>query len=85
MPMKCSVSFPSASTTGTNFSDVRDSNDALEVPLGIGVAGYYEGLMLDVRGEYRFGWADHPLAIEPDGGTALADRWGVTGNLGYAF
>jgi hypothetical protein len=73
----------SLNTSSTNFSDVRGSTDAFEVPVGIGVAGYFSNLMLDVRGEYRFGWTNHDLITGT--GNPLMDRWGVTGNLGYAF
>ncbi len=75
----------SLNTSGTNFSDVIDHADAFEVPLGVGVAGYVEGVMLEARGEYRFGWADHDIVTQANGGTPLMDRWGVTGNIGYSF
>jgi hypothetical protein len=72
-------------TSGTNFSDVVDHADAFEIPLGVGVAGYVSGVMLEARGEYRFGWADHDIVTQSNGGTPLMDRWGVTGNIGYSF
>jgi hypothetical protein len=73
----------SLNTSNPNFSDVRDNSNALEVPVGIGLAGYYEGFMFDARGEYRFGWVDNNIL--GGSGTPLMDRWGVTGNLGYSF
>ncbi len=73
----------SLSTSGTNFSDVSSSTDAFEIPVGIGVGGYIDQLMLDVRGEYRFAWVDHDLIAGT--GNPLMDRWGVTGNIGYEF
>lgn len=76
----------SLNTSSTNLSDVSSSNDAFEIPVGIGGAAYFEGLMLDVRGEYRFGWTDHSIIPEQSGGSnPQADRWGVTGNIGYSF
>jgi hypothetical protein len=74
----------SLNTTSPNFSDVADHADALEVPVGIGIAGYVSGLMLDARGEYRFGWTDHDIIPGASGNNAM-DRWGVTGNIGYSF
>jgi hypothetical protein len=75
----------SLNTSGTNFSDVVSSSDAVEIPLGVGVAGYVGNLMLEARGEYRFGWVNHDIVTQSNGGTPLMDRWGVTGNIGYSF
>lgn len=75
----------SLNNSGANFSDVSNSNDTLEVPLGAGVGAYLSGLMLDVRGEYRFAWGDHTLVPTSSGGDSLLDRWAVTGNIGYSF
>jgi len=72
-------------TSGTNFSDVIDHAEAFELPVGVGVAGYVGGVMLEARGEYRFAWTDHDLVTGTSGTTPLMDRWGVTGNLGYSF
>jgi hypothetical protein len=71
--------------SGTNLSDVTSSVDVLEVPLGLGVASYIGQLMLDVRGEYRFAWGNQTLVPNSNGSSASLDRWGVTGNIGYAF
>jgi hypothetical protein len=76
----------SLSTSGTNFSDVATNSDAVEIPLGLGVGGYVAtNLMLDVRGEYRFAWVNHAIVPEIGTGTNVFDRWGVTGNIGYAW
>ena len=75
----------SLNNSGANFSDVSNSNDTLEVPLGAGVGAYLSGLMLDVRGEYRFAWGNHTLVPDSNGGDSLLDRWAVTGNIGYSF
>jgi hypothetical protein len=75
----------SLNTSRTNLSDVTESNDALEVPAGIGLAAYYDGLMMDVRGEYRWGWLDKAMIPSTSTSTSNANRWGVTGNIGYAF
>jgi hypothetical protein len=71
--------------SGPNLSDVRNSADALEVPLGIGLAGYISGVMLEARGEYRFGWTDHDIVPTVTGESPKMDRWDVTGNIGYEF
>jgi hypothetical protein len=71
-----------------NTSDIAEDDDVLEIPLGVGLAWKYKGLMLDARGEFR-------IATEEDmvpelTGVANADpasmhRWGVNANVGYAF
>jgi hypothetical protein len=59
------------------LADVDDSADVFEVPLGIGLAGYYQGFMGDLRAEYRWAWGDDWIADNDD-----MDRWNVTGNIG---
>jgi hypothetical protein len=65
------------------LSDIPDHVDAFELPIGIGIAAHWHGVMFDARGEYRIGWANRVLI--PDSGDNSVDRWGVTGNIGYAF
>lgn len=72
-----------------NFSDIRNNDNVLEFPVGLGVAGYWQGLTLDVRGEVRFA-VDEDLV--PKFGSTRADddfasmhRWGVTATVGYNF
>ena len=68
--------------TSTNFSDVSDSTDTFEVPVGAGVAMYSHNIAFDLRGEYRFGWSNH--SIVPEQSDRL-DRWAITSNGGIAF
>lgn len=75
----------SLSTSTANFSDVVDSTDTFEVPLGIGLATYAHGIMFDLRGEYRFCWADHAIVPDSSGGTPNLDRWAVISSAGVAF
>jgi hypothetical protein len=76
--------------TNTNFntSDVADSDDVFELPVGIGVAGYVAGFMADVRAEYRGTWDDDMFPSDNDRSDALIsqmDRWGVMANIGAEF
>lgn len=75
----------SLNNSGANLSDVTNNVDVFEVPVGVGLASYIGGLMLDVRGEYRFAWGNDTLVPNNNGSSASLDRWGVTGNIGYAF
>jgi hypothetical protein len=77
--------------TNTNFntSDVRDSDDVFEVPVGVGIAGYIMGFMADVRAEYRGAWGSDliPNLRGGDDNTIIgeADRWGVNASIGASF
>jgi len=64
------------------LSDVNDSADVFELPLGIGLAGYYQGFMADMRAEYRWGWGDELVVFSEDSGM---DRWNITANVGAEF
>lgn len=73
---------------GVNTSDVRDADDVLEIPMGVGLAYKYEGFMLDARGEFRAATGEDlmPSLSGLDGNSrAEMHRWGVNANIGYAF
>lgn len=73
---------------GINTSDVRDSDDVLEIPVGVGIAYKMEGFMFDARGEFRAATGEDlmPSLTDFDGNTAAEmHRWGVNANIGYAF
>jgi hypothetical protein len=76
--------------TDVNTSALSDADNVIEIPLGAGIAGRWQGLMLDLRGEYRFA-ADEdllPELLEDDVNTgefASMDRWGVNASVGYEF
>jgi hypothetical protein len=73
----------SITNSSQNTSDLIDNDDVLEIPLGVGVAAKYAGLMLDLRGEYRLANQDDLFAATPN--SDRADRWGVNANVGLAF
>ena len=72
----------------TNTSDVNDSDDVLEIPVGAGIAYRYRGFILDARGEFRPSTNGDlmPSLTQPGPFTtdsrASLDRWGVTANVG---
>jgi len=72
---------------GINTSDIQDSDDVFEVPVGVGVAGYIAGFMADVRAEYRGVWDADLIPFANDNGAVIgeADRWSVAGTLGMSF
>ncbi len=71
------------SNTTTATSDLVNNDDVLEVPLGVGVASKYAGLMLDLRGEYRLSAQNDMFSVTAP--NDRMDRWGVNANVGYAF
>ncbi|HTR52376.1 MAG TPA: hypothetical protein VMJ10_16800 [Kofleriaceae bacterium] len=73
-------------TSTAALADVATSADVLEVPAGGGIAAYFDQLVLDVRGEYRFAWGGSDIANgSTNNGTGALSRWGVSGNIGYVF
>jgi len=75
--------------TNTNTSDLQGSDDVLEVPMGLGIAGKWNGLILDARGEYRATTNEDLLprinANETEDGHADMQRWGVKATVGAEF
>ena len=71
-----------------NTSDVADSDDTFELPVGVGIAGYIYGFMADVRGEYRNSWGDDLVpALDFDDDTIAGplDSWNVSASIGASF
>jgi hypothetical protein len=70
----------------TNTSDVNDSDDVLEIPLGIGLGYRVSGFLVDVRGSFRPA-VDSDLLPENNqsGDSAALHAWAATLRLGYAF
>ncbi|HEY5946408.1 MAG TPA: hypothetical protein VIV40_12985 [Kofleriaceae bacterium] len=75
--------------TNTNTSDLSDVDNVAEVPVGVGIAGKFSGLILDARGEFR-PTLDSDLLPELTATGATGDfeamhRWGVNASVGYEF
>jgi hypothetical protein len=71
-----------------NTSDIQDSDDVLEIPMGAGLGFKYKGFMLDARGEFRLASQEDlmPSLVAVDiNDRASLDRWGVNANIGYSF
>lgn len=66
-------------STNTNTSDISASDNVLEFPVGVGVAGRLNGLILDARGEFRMATNEDLL------GNNSMHRWGINANVGYEF
>jgi len=71
-----------------NTSAVAESDDVLEIPLGVGVAAKYRGFVFDARGEVRLAAEEDLMpALNAEDPTEDADmhRWAVNANIGYGF
>ena len=80
--------------SATNISDVSETDDVLELPVGAGLAGMFKGLMVDLRGELRYttnadlvrtGNLDQPVIGVSDNEFGTMHRWGLNANVGYEF
>jgi len=72
----------SLSNVDTNTSDVTDSDNVLELPIGAGVQYVYRGFLFDARAGYRFTQYGNMMATASNSDMS---RWGVQGNIGYQF
>ena len=69
-----------------NTSDVANTDNVMEFPVGAGVAYHYNGLMLDARGEYRRTTSNDLMpSLSNSGDNASLHRWGVNANIGFEF
>jgi hypothetical protein len=69
---------------GINTSAVSDRDDVLELPVGVGLAWKYRGLMFDVRGELRYA-AMEDMVPRLSGDAASMHRYGALADVGFAF
>jgi hypothetical protein len=66
-------------------ADVEDGDNAFEIPVGTGVAYYFDsGVMLDARFAYRFSF-EEDLIQRAGEDSANLSNWNVTGRLGVEF
>ena len=70
--------------TDTNTSDIRDSDDALTVPLGAGIAYRYSNVFADLRGMYRPAFLADITRGQGNDDTGL-DTIGGSLNVGFEF
>jgi len=72
-----------------NVSDVASSDDVLELPIGVGVAFKYRGLLLDARGEYRAAFYEDMIPtfaeLDDPNDAAAMHRYSINANIGYEF
>ncbi|HWU87569.1 MAG TPA: outer membrane beta-barrel protein [Kofleriaceae bacterium] len=74
--------------TSKNLSDIKDRDDVLEVPAGLGLSYRWRGLLLDARAEYRT--ATNPdlmprLNVKDLRQKAPMNGFGASASIGYEF
>lgn len=78
----------SITNTDTNTSDVNDSDNVFEVPVGVGLSTRASGFLVDLRGEYRWSMDNELLPNVSDNDDlnfkddAAMHRWGVALTVG---
>jgi len=69
-----------------NTSAVNESDDVLEIPMGVGLGYKYRGLLFEARGEFRATTNEDLMpSLAGNDDFAKMHRWGANANLGYAF
>lgn len=72
-------------SSDTNTSSVADSDDLGEVPLGVGVAYRFKGLVIDARGMFRVAFSDEIVDTGSEEDKATLDNWQGSVNAGWEF
>lgn len=70
--------------TPTNTSDIRDSDDALVVPVGVGFAYRYQNVFADLRGNYKPVFLMDITQTGGDDDTTM-HGYGANLNVGFEF
>ncbi len=68
-----------------NTSSIEDSDDVFEVPMGVGLAYRYGGILGDVRGTFRYSTEEDLVPAETAGEHQQMSRWSASARLGYEF
>jgi len=70
-----------------NTSDVRDSDDVIEIPAGIGLAWHVGAFVAEPRFDYRWAFGDQLVnSFDSDGNRVSGlDNWNLSANVGFEF
>lgn len=75
----------SVNNTDTNTSSLEDSDDVIEVPMGVGVSYNYSNFIADVRGTFRPAFDNDLMRSEVGNDDNELHTWKVGANLGFEF
>lgn len=72
--------------TDTNTSAISDDDDVFEFPVGLGISTQAEGILIDLRGEFRYATAEDMVpdltVVGIGDDDAKMHSWGVTLSFG---
>src|SRR5690554_657333 len=71
--------------TDVNTSSLEDSDNVLEVPLGVGLGYSFNRFIADVRGTWRPAFDNDLIRSEVGGDDNSLDTWKVGANVGFEF
>lgn len=69
----------------TNTSDISDSDNLLEIPLGVGVSYRISSFVADVRGELRVATGEDLIRTDVGEDAPGLHSWGASARIGYEF
>jgi hypothetical protein len=69
----------------TNTSDVSETDNLLEIPVGIGVNYRLSGFVADARGEFRIAGEEDLIRTDLGADNARMHTWSASAKLGYEF
>ncbi len=69
----------------TNTSDISDSDNLLEIPVGAGVSYRIAAFVADVRGEFRVATGEDLVRTDVGEDAPTLHRWSASARLGYEF
>jgi hypothetical protein len=68
-----------------NFSDVSETDNVVELPIGGGLAYRTFGFIIDARVQFRAATGSDLMPDDRGDSSLPMHRWGISGNLGYEF
>ncbi|KAB2906908.1 MAG: outer membrane beta-barrel protein [Kofleriaceae bacterium] len=71
--------------TDTNTSDVNDTDNLIEIPVGVGLSYRVSGFLLDVRGSLRMATEEDLIRQDVDTEDVRLHAWTAGAKLGYEF
>jgi hypothetical protein len=71
--------------TDTNTSDVQETDNLIEIPVGVGLSYRMSGFVLDARTELRMATEEDLIRDDPDTEDVRLHTWSAGAKLGYEF
>lgn len=69
----------------TNTSNVTDSDNVIEMPIGIGMSYRYRGFVSDIRGTFRPAFSENLIETTGNQSSTKLHNWGMNLTAGWEF